>query len=124
MKSKLEFTLNFIHFKHPTATVENNMIRGLDIEISEHFGDIISPVLSLKGWRLLHGHDNTHNVGFIIRALCQLFDRCPKDGGSVLELLRDVPCRIVRLNDEVIAIGNFVDDRFIFIDDLMKTWQD
>lgn len=119
MKSKIETSLNSIHFKHPTATVENNMVRGVDLEILGHFGDVITPVLLLKGWRLLHGYNSTHNVGHIIRALCELFDRCPEDGGSVLELLRDVPCRIALLDDKVIAIGHFMDDRFILIDDLL-----
>lgn len=121
MKSKLETTLNAIHFKHPTATVKNNIVKGLDIEILGHFGDVITPKLLLKGWRLLHGHNSTQNVGHIIRALCELFDRCPEDGGSVLELLRDVPCRIVVEDDDVLAIGHFMDDRFILIDDLVET---
>ena len=67
---------------------------------------------------------STANVGYILRALIEIFDK--EDDSSVsINALKNTPIRIVydadnKFGGHSVAIGHFMKDRFILVDDLMK----
>lgn len=113
-KTKLD-----IESLYNNCSIENNVIKDIDVEIIAHFGHVVSVNMLCDNIRPLPLYNSTHNVGYIIRVLVWLFDKEQEDGISLKELI-GTPLRIVYVNNRAIALGHFMKDRFVLIDDLMK----
>lgn len=105
-------------------SVEDNVIEELDVEVIPHFGHCVSLVMHCNSVSPIPTYNSTRNIGYIIRMLAQLFN-LREDGTSLQELVGR-RLRIVYNNKEMyigraVAIGSPLSDRFIFIEDLMKT---
>lgn len=104
--------------------IENNVIEGIDVVITGHFGNTVSLNMLCKNICPLGLYNSTHNIGYIIRALIEIFDK--EDDNSVsIKRLENTPIRLVFKGNntwggKTVAIGHFMKDRFVLIDELMK----
>ena len=98
-------------------------IEHFDVEVVAHFGNIVSPVIFCEDIQLIPLYNITHNVGYIIRKIVELFDASREDGIK----LRDfdgTPIRIVIDNHnpyggKAIAFGPIDRDRFVITKELI-----
>ena len=102
-------------------TIDNDMIKGADIAVVGHFGNAVSLNVWTTCCCLFHNHDNTQNLGILIKALVELFDLTDEDGYSFSKI-KDIPCRIISggFGTKVIGFGHFMKDKFVYTDDLQK----
>lgn len=104
--------------------IENNIIKDIDILITGHFGNCVSIDVVCENICPFPLWNSTDNIGYIIRALIDIFDK--EDDDSVnLGALKNTPIRIVYDNEnqyggKAVAIGHYMKDRFVFIEDLMQ----
>lgn len=102
--------------------IENEMIRGADIAVIGHFGNLVS----LNVWTgcccLLHNYNNTQNLGLILKAFVELFDLTDEDG-YCFSKIKDIPCRIIfdGWGSKVLGFGHFMKDRFVYTEDFIRT---
>lgn len=107
--------------------IENNIINKIDILVTGHFGNTVSLDMQCENISPIPLWNSTHNIGYIIRNLIKIFDK--EDDRSVnIKELEGTPIRIVinsdnKFSGKCVAIGHFMKDRFILIDDLMKVNQ-
>lgn len=104
--------------------IENNVIKDIRVLVTGHFGNIVSIDMVCENICPIPLYNNIHNIGYIIRCLIELFDKENDDSVNLNEL-KDTPIRIVfddknPYNGKAIAIGHFMSDRFIMIEDLMR----
>ena len=101
--------------------IENEMIRGADIAVIGHFGNLVS----LNVWTgcccLLHDYNNTRNRGLILKAFVELFDLTDEDG-YCFSKIKDIPCRIISdgWGSKVLGFGHFMKDRFVYTEDFIR----
>lgn len=101
--------------------IENEMIRGADIAVIGHFGNLVS----LNVWTgcccLLHDYNNTRNLGLILKAFVELFDLTDEDG-YCFSKIKDIPCRIISdgWGSKVLGFGHFMKDRFVYTEDFIR----
>ena len=114
LRTESEIVVNLGH----SVEVKNNVIEKACITITGHFGNCVSVELICKDCCPLGLYNSTDNVGYIIRCLIELFDQ-ENDCGCNFDILNGVPIRLVFDNHKCIAIGHFMEDRFILIEDLM-----
>ena len=104
--------------------IENNIIKDIDVIVTGHYGNIVSVDMLCENIRPFPLYNSTDNIGYIIRALIEIFDK--EDDNSVsINSLKNTPIRIVydadnKFEGHSVAIGHFMKNRFILIDDLMK----
>ena len=98
--------------------VENNIIEKVDANCIGHFGDSVSFEIFCKNVVPYAARDNTSNIGVVIKAFIELF-KLGTDNGTRLSEIRNIPCRIaLNKNGRCVAIGHFMEDRFLLIEDL------
>lgn len=122
-------TLAEIRRRWPNGELTNDMIVEADIEIVGHFGELVCPWFRTRKFPngLCAGYASTANIGFIIRRTCQLLDLFEDDQKSFLTKIRNTPVRLYSWGMagdsvmETICLGHFMEDRFVFGADLMKT---
>jgi len=105
-------------------TIKNAYIKHLDIEVIGHYGNIVTldaPVLfdGNKFSNPLGLINFTRGCGNVIRTLFYLLDIGREDGCKLSDL-KDIPCRIVMLNCEIVGIGHLISDRFLLKKDLIN----
>lgn len=104
--------------------IENNIIDNVDVVVTGHFGNSVSLSMVCENICPIPLYNSTQNIGFILRALIELFDKEDDNSVSIKEL-KGTPIRLVfdsknAWGSKAVAIGNFIKDRFILIEDLMK----
>ena len=101
--------------------IDNDMIRGTDISVISHFGNVVSLNVYTDCCCIIHDYNNTKNLGLIIHALTELLDLTAEDGYS-FNKIKDVPIRIISDGcfTKVLGFGHFMKDRFVYTEDLMK----
>lgn len=99
--------------------IENNIIEDCDIKVISHFGNIVSLYLYCKNCAPVSGYNNTMNIGFLIKALVEIFDLEDEDGFR-LSNLKNVPCRLVTDGNRVVGFGHFMMNKFVLSDDFAK----
>ena len=122
-------TLDEIARRWPNGKLANDMIVEADIEIIGHFGELVCPFFKLRNFAygLCAGYASTANFGFIIRRVSQLLDLFEDDRKSFLRTVRNTPVRLYSWGHagdsvmETVCLGNFLDDRFLYGLDLMRT---
>ena len=103
--------------------INNEMIGGADISVIGHFGNVVSLTVWTGCCCLIHDYNNTENLGYIIKALTELFDLTDEDGLIFFKAIKNLPVRIVSdgWGTKVIGFGHFMKDRFVYTEDLMKS---
>ena len=108
--------------------MRNDMVKSFGIEMSGHGGNIIMPFMTLHRNKqtFLTGYVSTHNVGYIIRTLAELFGFSGDDTVCIIKWFVDKPIRILfrerpGYNTSACTFfGNFLDDKFIYLEELMS----
>ena len=75
-------------------SVENNIIKSIDVDIIAHFGNCTCFEIICTDRHLMGVYNNTKSLGFLIRAFVELFDLSREDGIK-LTSIKNVPCRLV-----------------------------
>ena len=100
--------------------IENNIIKEVRILVTGHFGNTVSVDMLCNGVCPFPLWNSTHNIGYILRALIEIFDK-ENDGSVNITNLNNTPIRLVFENGcKCIGIGHFMKDRFVLTEDLMK----
>ena len=99
-------------------TVKNDIIESVDITIEGHFGNCPSLDMLFKNNHRICNYVN-YNIGTILSFLIDFFDKTD-DNGVSFKALENTPVRLILDDSRVIAIGHFMKDRFVIINDLMK----
>lgn len=104
--------------------VINQAIRRCDIKVIAHFGNVVSLSIHCDNVSPIVGYNNTKNLGCILQVLTDLFDKNEEDGFNINKLV-DTPIRVIFDNENVfsgrcVAIGNFIQDQFVMVEDLLK----
>jgi hypothetical protein len=102
-------------------SIENNIIEDFDINIIRNF---VTFEIGCRNCYPFSGFNNTANLGYIIKAVIELFDLDEEDGARIGKL-KNIPCRIITEKDggwgsKVIGIGNFMADKFVYSADLAE----
>ena len=110
--------------KEDGNSVENNIIRGIDITVIGHFNNAVCLNVWCDNCALFHDYNNTDNVGYQIRALTELFDLTEEDGFS-LKQVKNIPCRVIfestgGWGGKVVGFGHFMKDKFIYKEDFAR----
>jgi hypothetical protein len=104
--------------------IENNVIKKIDVVVTGHFGNAVSVQMLCDNICPLPLYNSTSNIGFILRALIEIFDK--EDDNSVnIKALEGTPIRLLfddttSWGSKAVAIGHFMKDRFVMLEDLMK----
>lgn len=110
--------------------VENNIIKGIDINIIAHFGNI--PCLTIMCENIMpYGHYNDiSRLGFLLKAIVEFFG-VDREDGVMLSDLKNIPCRIVfegngenHWGEKAVGIGHYMRDKFILFEDFNKLSED
>lgn len=125
MNNRFYRTEKEIREKIGNCFIENNVIEDIDINIIAHFGNTVSLDMLCYNIRPLPLYNSTSNIGYIIRKLIVLLGKEREDGIN-LTALKGTPIRIVfngktKYSGKAVAIGHYMRDQFVMIDDLMKT---
>lgn len=108
-------------------SIENNVIKKVDVLVTGHFGNAVSVNMVCENICPFPLYNSTQNIGYILRALIELFDKENDDSVSISQL-NNIPIRLVFDNKNIyigkcIGIGHFMKDRFVLTEDLMKLSQ-
>lgn len=101
--------------------ITNEMIHGADLSVIGHFGNAVSINVWTGCCCLLHDYNNTNNIGYIIKALVELFDLTDEDG-YVFKNFKEIPCRIISngWGSKVVGFGHFMKNKFVYTDEFVK----
>ena len=101
--------------------ITNEMIHGADLSVIGHFGNAVSINVWTGCCCLLHDYNNTDNIGYIIKALVELFDLTDEDG-YVFKNFKEIPCRIISngWGSKVVGFGHFMKNKFVYTDEFVK----
>ena len=101
--------------------ITNEMIHGSDLSVIGHFGNAVSINVWTGCCCLLHDYNNTDNIGYIIKALVELFDLTDEDG-YVFKNFKEIPCRIISngWGSKVVGFGHFMKNKFVYTDEFVK----
>lgn len=100
--------------------VKNNIISRVEINIIAHFGNSVSFELKGKlGGDILPTYNNMNNIGKVIRDFIVLFD-LEREDGIELSTVRDLLIRCMYFNNTLIAIGHFMEDSWLYVDEWLS----
>ena len=100
--------------------ISNNYITSIDIEISGHFGNCPTVQIYDKAMhRLLPSYNQSGNLGYVLPLLYDFFDKTRDDWGSFEDIER-TPIRVVYDGAECVAIGHFMEDRYLIVKEFMS----
>ena len=100
-------------------TIENDIIKNIDIEILGHFGNVCSMNIYSSCCILLSGYNNTGNLGYMIKSFVELLDLTEEDGIRFKDIHK-IPCRLIIDGNRCIGFGHFMKDKFIMTEDFVK----
>ena len=100
--------------------VQNDIVQEMHINFVWWKGGVVTISLFLKYFRVFSDCDVTKNIGYLIKTLFKLFEVKNTEKIDIFNLI-NIPVRVV-INKEhcIVAIGHFMNDKFIFIEDLGK----
>lgn len=104
--------------------IENEMIESVEVKCIGHFDNVVSLEIFCKNTVPYSARNNTQNIGYVIQNLVELLD-LGDDDGITLSDVKNIPIRIAYHKAYgTVAIGHFMKDRFITIDDLAASYPD
>lgn len=126
MKIVEDITYSLKDIEEKGYGVENNIIKGIDVNIIAHFGNI--PCLTIMCENIMpYGHYNDiSRLGYLLKAIVEFFG-VEREDGIVLSELKNIPCRIVferngksHWGEKAVGIGHYMKDKFILFEDFPK----
>jgi hypothetical protein len=110
-----------IREQFPEAQIKNGFVKKIDLQVIGHFGNLVTldmPITAGGGIsNPLAGYNSTISCGVYIKILFELFGISEEDGIRI-SAIKDIPCRVVVSQFHMVAVGNFMDDKFIVFKDL------
>lgn len=105
-------------------TVENNMLKSIDVNVIAHFGNTVCFEMYCSNMVPISQHNNTGNIGYLFKALIELLDLSEEDGIRISSI-KDVPIRLILTGNsgcgsKSIGFGHFMKDKFVLIEDFVK----
>lgn len=102
--------------------IDNEMIRGAQISVIGHFGNVVSLNIWTGCCSLIHDSNCTDNLGILIKAFVELFELTEEDGLDFIKKIQNMPVRIVSdgWGTNVIGFGHFMKNRFVYTEDFMR----
>lgn len=101
----------------------HHIILELDVVVTPHYGHCVSLHMGCDGVSPIPLYNSTNNIGKIIQCFMQLFD-LHEDGTGLQDLIgrriRVVYNDINPFAGRAVAIGSPLEDRYIFVEDLMN----
>lgn len=119
MKTLKDITYSLKDIEEKGYGIENNIIKGIDINIIAHFGN--TPCLTIFCENIMpYGHYNDiSRLGYLLKVIVELFEVEREDGVALSEL-KNIPCRLIFEGEKAIGIGHFMKDKFILFSDFSK----
>lgn len=119
---KIQFTTEAeIREQFPESQIKNGFVKKIDLQVVGRFGNLVTldmPISSGGGIsNPLAGYNSTISCGVYIKILFELFGISEEDGIRISEI-KDVPCRVVDSQFHMVAVGNFMDDKFVMFKEL------
>lgn len=114
IRSEESFTENVV--------IRNDIITSVDLNVIGHFGNCSSLEIYGNNIAILHGYPNTANVGYLIRALVELFEISEEDGLRLSDI-KNIPCRILLDGSpfgRCIGFGHFMKNKFVYTEDFVR----
>jgi hypothetical protein len=106
--------------------VDNNIITHININIIAHFGNSTCFEIACSNVYPMSCHNNTNNLGYILRAFIEFFELSEEDGLRITEI-KNIPCRLIfeskngcTWGSKCIGFGHFMKNKFVFVDDFAK----
>ena len=111
----------------PDAKVKNAFIQRLDLKVIGHFGNLVTIDMPISmGCSIanpLAGYNSTISCGVYIKILFELLGISEEDGVRISEI-KDIPCRVIEIDYQIAAIGNFMEDKFIVFKSLPDKYEE
>ena len=103
--------------------VENNIIKGIDINIIAHFGNIPCLTIMCENICPYGQYNDIARLGFLLTAIVEFFG-VGREDGVMLSELKNIPCRLVftghgesHWGEKAVGIGHYMKDKFILFED-------
>ena len=114
--------------KFKEMEVKNALIEKIDLNVIGHFGNVVTLDVPINIDDCLYSNpffsiSSTLNCGVLIQALFNVLDLNEDDGISISSL-KKIPCRVIVSDNKTVAIGNFMKNKFIVFEDLLKTFNE
>lgn len=113
---KTEETLKELGYR-----IENNIIEKIDVNIVGHFGNITTLEVFLKDCCLFSQYNLGGSFPFVVKSIVEILN-LTDDNGVRLSKIKNIPVRLVikgRGLGEAVGIGNFMNDEFILVKDVI-----
>lgn len=104
--------------------INNNIIQYIDVNTIAHFGNCTCLEIVCSNVCPMIHYNDTHNLGYLIRAFVELFDISEEDGLRLSDIKR-IPCRLIfdgegGWGSTCIGFGNFMNDKFVLTEQFVK----
>ena len=114
--------------KFHETEVKNALIEKIDLNVVGHFGNAVVLDITIKTDDCLYSNpffsiSSTLNCGILIQALFNTLE-LNEDNGISISSLKEIPCRVIVSDNKTVAIGNFMKNKFIVFEDLLKTFNE
>ena len=101
--------------------IENNILKGIDVNVVGHFGNITTLEMQFTNCCLFSGYNLGSLLPFVLKVIVESLE-LSKDNGIRLSDIKEIPIRIVSNSPygRVIGFGHFMKDRFLLVEDIIK----
>ena len=114
--------------KFQSAETKNAIIEKIDIDVIGHFGNSTMLDIPIRIGECLYSNpfssiSSTLSCGVFIQALFNLLE-IGDDNGVKISSLKKIPCRVIVSDGNTVAVGNFMKNKFIIFEDLLKSFNE
>lgn len=114
--------------KFHETEVKNALVEKIDLNVIGHFGNAVTLDIPINIDDCLYSNpfssiSSTLNCGVLIQALFNVLD-LNEDNGISISGLKKIPCRVIVSDNKTVAIGNFMKNKFIVFEDLLKSFNE
>lgn len=123
MKTVKDIIHNEQYIKSQGYEIENNVIKGVDINIIAHFGNIPCLTIMCENIYPYCNYNNMRGLGYLLKGFVEFFEKENEDG-VMLSSIKNIPCRLVMNGSRAYGIGHFMKDKFILFEDFSQLGMD
>lgn len=114
--------------KFHETEIKNALVEKIDLNVVGHFGNAVTLDIPINIDDCLYSNpfssiSSTLSCGILIQALFNVLD-LNEDNGISISSLKKIPCRVIVSDNKTVAIGNFIKNKFIVFEDLLKTFNE
>lgn len=114
--------------KFHETEVKNAIIEKIDIDVIGHFGNTPMLDIPILVGECLYSNpfssiSSTLSCGVFIQTLFNLLE-IGDDNGVQISSVKKIPCRVIVSENKTVAVGNFMKNKFIIFEDLLKSFNE